>query len=144
MRRGPKGSGLEVDPLRVRQARVEAGLSLADVAGNDVSRTFIHFVEQGRSKPSSAVLRVIARRTGKPMSYFIRDPLATATTDLGLADELTGAARHVRRFVLAKRLTKVEREAMRLLEVALQQGAVLGAAVEQRVGRSGTSERKAV
>src|SRR5215470_17888054 len=56
MRRGARGSGVPVNPARVREARIEAGLSLAQVAGDDVSRTFIHFVEQGRSRPSQNVL----------------------------------------------------------------------------------------
>src|SRR5438094_6409883 len=88
MRRGPRGSGQNVDPLRVRQARLEAGLSLAQVAGDDVSRTFIHFVEQGRSRPSIVVLGLIARRTGKPMSYFLTNPTPDSQPHSDLADEL--------------------------------------------------------
>src|SRR5690348_3169972 len=61
MRRGLRGSGVPVDPARVREARREAGLSLAQLAGDEVSRTFLHFVEHGRSRPSQAVLALIAR-----------------------------------------------------------------------------------
>src|SRR5260370_41872992 len=70
VQRGPRGSGMSVDPARVREARSAAGLSLAQLAGDQVSRTFIHLIEQGRSRPSRNVLALIARRTGKPMVYF--------------------------------------------------------------------------
>src|SRR5215469_2380484 len=35
VRRAARGSGVHVDPSRVRQARLAAGLSLADLAGKD-------------------------------------------------------------------------------------------------------------
>ena len=53
-----------MDSVRVRQARIEAGLTLAQVAGDEVSRTFIHLVEHGRSRPSKETLALIAKRTG--------------------------------------------------------------------------------
>lgn len=58
-------------PEAVRQARVEAGLSLADVAGKAVTRAAIHLIETGKSRPSIDTLRLIAKRTGKPVSYFL-------------------------------------------------------------------------
>ena len=70
MQGAARGSGIAVDPERVREARLEAGLSLAQIARDDVSRTFIHFVETGKSRPSQRILALIARRTGKPISYF--------------------------------------------------------------------------
>jgi transcriptional regulator with XRE-family HTH domain len=61
-----------VIPERIRQARLERGLSLAQVAGKEVSRAFIHLVEQGVARPSLPVLELIAARTGKPPNYFLR------------------------------------------------------------------------
>jgi transcriptional regulator with XRE-family HTH domain len=61
-----------VIPERIRQARLERGLSLAQVAGQEVSRAFIHLVEQGVARPSLPVLELIAARTGKPPNYFLR------------------------------------------------------------------------
>jgi transcriptional regulator with XRE-family HTH domain len=148
MRRGPRGSGLNVDPLRARQARLEAGLSLAQVAGDDVSRTFIHLVEQGRSRPSIAVLRLIARRTGKPLTYFLRESQLDREAKSDLADELTHVAGSARRFAAGKQLTEAEEEGMRLLHSALQHGARYVRAVEQRTTqgamRSRTHQEKAV
>lgn len=125
-----------MDPLRVRQARLEAGLSLAQVAGADVSRTFIHFVEHGRSRPSNAVLALIARRTGKPMSYFLQDQLRMSPQGTDLAEELTGIADRVRRFIALRQLAPAEHEGMRLLEVSLQQGAQFARAVERGTSRT--------
>ena len=63
--------GVSVREGSVRQARLEAGLSLADVAGKLVSRTAIHLIEHGRVKPSMETLQHIARRTRKPLDYFL-------------------------------------------------------------------------
>ena len=130
MRRGARGSGVQVNPARVHEARIEAGLSLAQVAGDDVSRTFIHFVEQGRSRPSQTVLALIARRTGKPISYFL-DGSPQEGRGSGLPEELTRVAGSVRRFAASRRLTAGEREAMKLVENALQHAARVARAVER-------------
>jgi tetratricopeptide (TPR) repeat protein len=63
--------GIEVKPGSVRQARLEAGLSLAGVAGSDLTRAAIHLIETGKSRPSMPTLELIARRTGKPLSFFL-------------------------------------------------------------------------
>src|SRR5260370_28649966 len=128
--RGARGSGIHVDPERVRAARVEAGLSLARVAGDDVSRTFIHFVERGRSRPSRGVLALIARRTGKPIGYFILKQSRDIQPSADLASELTQVADRVRRFGTVNRITKVEREALKLTELTLRQAAELTKAVQ--------------
>jgi transcriptional regulator with XRE-family HTH domain len=60
------------ETARVREARREAGLSLAQLAGDEVSRTFLHFVEHGRSRPAQAVLALIAKRTGRPVAISWR------------------------------------------------------------------------
>lgn len=139
MRRGARGSGITVDPTRVHEARVEAGLSLAQLAGDDVSRTFIHFVEQGRSRPSKAVLSLIARRTGKPISYFIEQPSNGPQPASDLAAEITVVANRVRRFAASNRLSKVEQEAMKLVELTLHQGAALTRAIASQKDRSNSS-----
>jgi transcriptional regulator with XRE-family HTH domain len=55
----------------VRQARVEANLTLAQVAAGKVSRTAIHYIETGRSMPSYETLELIARQTHKPIGFFL-------------------------------------------------------------------------
>src|SRR5712692_7634728 len=71
--------GVEIRPGAVREARHEAGLSLAGVAGEDLTRAAIHLIETGRARPSMPTLELISRRTGKPVSFF----LAGAARDRG-------------------------------------------------------------
>jgi len=63
--------GVDVRAGSVRQARLEAGLSLAAVADGVVTRAAIHLIESGRSRPSQPTLELIARRTGRPVSFFL-------------------------------------------------------------------------
>ncbi len=49
---------------RIRERRLAAGLSQADLAGNTLSRFAISKIEMGASLPSLATLRQIARGLG--------------------------------------------------------------------------------
>lgn len=70
-RRRGRRRGLEIRPGSVKQARLEAGLSLGQVARDDISRTAIYFVETGKAKPSRETLELIAERTGRPLDFFL-------------------------------------------------------------------------
>src|SRR6266568_4964818 len=70
-RRRGRRRGVEIRPGSVKQARLESGLSLGQVARSDLSRTAIYFVETGKAKPSIETLRLIAERTNKPLEYFL-------------------------------------------------------------------------
>ncbi|HEX6489232.1 MAG TPA: tetratricopeptide repeat protein [Candidatus Dormibacteraeota bacterium] len=84
----PRRKGVDVRVGSVREARLDAGLSLAQVAGQDVSRAAIHLIETGRARPSFPILELIARRTGKPLSYFMPEGstprVAAAAPDMHL------------------------------------------------------------
>jgi tetratricopeptide (TPR) repeat protein len=69
--------GIEVLPDAVRRARQEAGLSLAQVAEGEVTRAAIHMVETGKMRPSMRTLQLIARKTKRPISYFLSGGGAT-------------------------------------------------------------------
>jgi transcriptional regulator with XRE-family HTH domain len=131
VRRGARGSGVTVDPQRVRQARVQAGLSLRAVAGEEVSPTFIHFVERGISRPSRPVLALIARRTGQPISYFMAQPSEIPQQAPDLAAELARLADRARNLGTTSQMATVEREAMKLIELTLRQAAQLIKAIER-------------
>src|SRR6202521_19571 len=75
-RRGRR-RGVEIKPGTVKQARSEAGLSLAQVAGGEISRTAIYFVESGKARPSMETLKLIAERTGRPLDFFLSRPSTT-------------------------------------------------------------------
>lgn len=118
-----------MDPARIREARLEAGLSLAQLARDDVSRTFIHFIETGKSRPSPRVLALIARRTHKPISYFTGQAVETS---VGLPSELTRIADHVHEFIESQELDEVERSSMKLVELTLKQAAQVTRAIRRR------------
>jgi len=44
---------------------------MAQVGGEDRSRTAIYLIEVGRSRPTPETLHIIAERTGKPIEYFL-------------------------------------------------------------------------
>jgi tetratricopeptide (TPR) repeat protein len=71
VRRRRRLKGVEIRPAAVREARQEAGLSLAGVAGSEITRAAIHLIETGRARPSMPTLELIARRTGKPVNFFL-------------------------------------------------------------------------
>lgn len=80
-RRGRR-RGVEIKPGTVKQARLEAGLSLGQVARGDISRTAIYFVETGKAKPSMETLQLIAERTGRPLDYFLVSPVGAERPSL--------------------------------------------------------------
>ncbi|TMB45145.1 MAG: tetratricopeptide repeat protein [Chloroflexi bacterium] len=85
-RRGRR-RGVAIRPGSVKQARAEAGLSLAQVARGDISRTAIYFVESGKAKPSMETLRLIAERTGRPLEFFLVESESVGTRyDLRMAE----------------------------------------------------------
>jgi tetratricopeptide (TPR) repeat protein len=77
--------GVAVNPASIRQAREEAGLSLAAVAGSEVTRSAIHNVETGKTRPSLPVLEMIARRTGKPIEAFLAQAGSSPISEAGAA-----------------------------------------------------------
>ena len=86
-RRGRR-PGVDVKPGSVKQARIDAGLSLGQVAGGVVSRTAIYFVETGKSRPSMETLRLIADRTGRPLDYFLSRPSTMEARSSPLTTEI--------------------------------------------------------
>lgn len=130
MRRGARGSGIPVDPDRVRAARLEAGLSLRDIAGDDVSATFVHFVERGVSRPSRDVLSLIARRTGKPIEYFLAPSSSKVQPPSDLAAELAQVGDHVHKLERARHLSADDRAVLRFIELTIRQSAGLLASMK--------------
>ena len=66
--------GVNLRPGAVRQARLEVGLSLAQLGKGHVTAPAIYLVETGRTRPSLPTLEHIARRTGKPVEFFLAEP----------------------------------------------------------------------
>ena len=56
---------------RIRALRLDRGLSLAQLGGDDLSRSFLSLVELGRSRISLRALAIVAQRLEQPISYFL-------------------------------------------------------------------------
>ena len=69
-----RSPGVPVDGAEIRRAREQAGLSLAAVAGDHLSRTAVHRIEQGTMRPSMRTLQLIAARLGQPVQRFMVPP----------------------------------------------------------------------
>ena len=62
-------------------------MSLAQVGKGQVTAPAIYLIETGRTRPSLPTLEHIARRTGKPVEFFLADPGGTIDqTQVALAD----------------------------------------------------------
>ena len=69
---------------RIRRLRVQQGLSLAKVVGDDVSRAFLNQVEMGKARPSIRVLRLLAERLGTEVEYLLEGRQAGVDRELSL------------------------------------------------------------
>jgi transcriptional regulator with XRE-family HTH domain len=128
-RRGRRGPGVQIVPSRIRQARTERGLSLADLAGTEVSRAFIHQLEQGLARPSLQILEMIAQRTGRSVSFFTEGPEPQPGLPPDLPSDLVATSKRLERLAGSLELSDANREAFRIVVNNLRQGARLIAAV---------------
>lgn len=56
---------------KIRQARLEAGLSQRQLCGEEITRNMLSQIENGTAKPSMKTLSFLASRLEKPVSYFL-------------------------------------------------------------------------
>lgn len=66
-------------PEKIKRARLESNMSQRDLgAAVLISEKAISSYEQGRTTPPIVMLKKIANKTNKPISYFIDEPASTA------------------------------------------------------------------
>lgn len=58
---------------RLRQARLDAGLSQRQLCGNEITRNMLSQIENGTARPSMDTLRYLAARLEKPVSFFLEE-----------------------------------------------------------------------
>ena len=58
---------------KLRQARLEAGLSQRQLCGEEITRNMLSLIENGTAKPSMKTLQYLAARLGKNVSYFLEE-----------------------------------------------------------------------
>ena len=56
---------------KIRQARLEMGLSQRQLCGEEITRNMLSQIEHGTAKPSMKTLAFLASRLEKPVSYFL-------------------------------------------------------------------------
>ena len=63
---------------KLKQARLEAGLSQKALCGDRITRNMLSQIENGSARPSMDTLRFLAAGLGKPLSYFLEDDAVTS------------------------------------------------------------------
>ena len=63
---------------KLKQARLEAGLSQRQLCGEEITRNMLSQIENGAAWPSMATLQYLAGRLGKNISYFLEEDAVTS------------------------------------------------------------------
>lgn len=58
---------------KLRQARLEAGLSQRQLCGDQITRNMLSQIEHGSARPSMGTLQYLAERLGKTVSFFLEE-----------------------------------------------------------------------
>ena len=58
---------------KLKQARLDAGLSQRQLCGEEITRNMLSLIENGSAKPSMKTLQYLAGRLGKSVSYFLEE-----------------------------------------------------------------------
>lgn len=58
---------------RIKQARLEAGLSQRQLCGDTITRNMLSLIESGKARPGMDTLAFLAARLGKPMGWFLEE-----------------------------------------------------------------------
>lgn len=72
----PEVNGMELGQ-RIKQARLDAGLSQRQLCGQEITRNMLSQIENGTAKPSMNTLRYLAAQLGKPVGYFWEEAVAS-------------------------------------------------------------------
>ena len=63
---------------KLKQARLDAGLSQKALCGDRITRNMLSQIENGSARPSMDTLKHLAAQLGKPVSYFLEDDAVTS------------------------------------------------------------------
>ena len=87
---------------KLRQSRMEAGLSQRQLCEGIVTRNMLSQIEHGTARPSMDTLRHLASRLEKPVSYFLDEECVISPNQ----ERMTQVRQHIRKkeFVQARQL----------------------------------------
>ena len=71
---------------KLKQARLEAGLSQRQLCGDAITRNMLSQIENGSAKPSMATLRYLAERLGKSVSFFLEEDAVLSPNQAVMAE----------------------------------------------------------
>jgi len=71
---------------RLRQARLEAGLSQRQLCGSEITRNMLSQIENGSARPSMDTLRYLASRLEKPVSFFLEGEVPVSPNQQRILD----------------------------------------------------------
>lgn len=86
---------------KIRQWRLEAGLSQRELCGEEITRNMLSLIENGAAKPSMKTLAYLAQRLDKPLSHFLDEDarsggaLAESEALLDRAEEALASGREL-------------------------------------------------
>ena len=63
---------------KLKQARLEAGLSQRQLCGDVITRNMLSQIENGSARPSMDTLQYLAAQLGKPVSIFLEEQVAAS------------------------------------------------------------------
>ena len=58
---------------KLRQARLEAGLTQRQLCGEEITRNMLSLIENGSASPSMKTLQYLAAKLGKPTAFFLEE-----------------------------------------------------------------------
>lgn len=64
--------------VKLRQARLESGMSQRQLCGDVITRNMLSLIENGSARPSMDTLAYLAGQLGKPISYFLEETAAVS------------------------------------------------------------------
>lgn len=71
---------------KLKQARLEAGLSQRQLCGDVITRNMLSQIENGAAKPSMATLAYLSRQLGKSISFFLEEEAVTSPNQALMED----------------------------------------------------------
>ncbi len=80
---------------KIRDLRKKLGLTQEQLAGHELTKSYVSQVELGRIRPSRKALKIMADRLGKPLGYFLDndDDLRTVDVLLKASEALWSSGR---------------------------------------------------
>lgn len=86
----PEGGAAMEMGEKIKNARLEAGLSQRQLCGEVITRNMLSQIEHGTARPSMDTLRCLAARLGKPVSFFLEED-TVCSANQGVMEKARGA-----------------------------------------------------